>query len=123
MSTPLTSDVLSSRSNRLLMGSPRQAAVSTAPMQLLLVGDNEDSSYLRNLLNGTGNGHVGLDHAHSAEEALVRLGQATYDLLLCEYKSEDGAALRLLHELRRNGAGAPVIFSAITWTKPLSIRP
>jgi two-component system cell cycle sensor histidine kinase/response regulator CckA len=110
MSAPLTSDVLNSLSNRLLMGSPRHAAVSSAQMQLLLVGDNEDSSYLRNLLNGTGNGHVGLDHAHSAEEALLRLAQANYDLLLCEYKSGDSAALRLLHELRRNGAGAPVIF-------------
>jgi PAS domain-containing protein len=30
--------------------------------------------------------------------------------LLCEYKSGDGAALRLLHEVRRNHPGAPVIF-------------
>ena len=68
------------------------------------------SAYLRDLLSQTGNGHLGLDHAHSTEEALARLGQTNYDLLLCEYKSGDGAALRLLHELRRNGPGAPVIF-------------
>ena len=58
-----------------------------------------DFSYLRDLLRQTGDGHLGLDHARSTEEALVRLGQTTYDLLLCEYKSGDGAALRLLHEL------------------------
>ena len=44
------------------------------------------------------------------KEALVRLGHSTYDLLLCEDKPEEGAASRLLHELRRNHPGAPVIF-------------
>ena len=79
-------------------------------MHLLLVGDKDDFSYLRELLRQTGDGHLGLDHARSTEEALVRLGHSTYDLLLCEYKPEEGAALRLLHELRRNRPGAPVIF-------------
>jgi len=92
------------------MGSIRKAAFSSAPVQLLLVGDNADFNYLRDLLSRTGDGYVDLDHAHSTEEALARLGQTTYDLLLCEYKSGDGAALLLLHELRRNHPGAPVIF-------------
>ena len=93
------------------MDRTKESAISDTPMHLLLVGDNkEDFSYLRDLLSRTGDGHLGLDHARSPEEALVRLGQTTYDLLLCEYKSGDGAALRLLHELHRNGPGAPVIF-------------
>lgn len=79
-------------------------------MQLLLVGGNDDFGYLRDLLRQAGDGHLGLDCAQSMEEALERLGQTTYDLLLCEYKWEDGAALRLLHELRRHHPGAPVIF-------------
>lgn len=79
-------------------------------MQLLLVGDNDDSSYLRDLLNRGPEGQVGLDHVHSTDEALTRLGGANYDLLLCEYKAGDGAAIRLLHELHRNGPAAPVIF-------------
>jgi PAS domain-containing protein len=78
-------------------------------MQLLLVGADDDLSYLRDLLN-TGAGHVDLDHAHSTDEALARLGQTTYDLLLCEYRSGDSAAQRLLHELRQKHRGAPVIF-------------
>lgn len=81
------------------------------PIHLLLVGENEqDFSYLRNLLGQTGDGHLGLDHAHSPEEALVRLSQTPYDLLLCEYKSGDGAALHLLHEVRKDGGSPPVIF-------------
>jgi CheY-like chemotaxis protein len=92
------------------MESIRKAAIGSAAMQLLLVGDADDFSYLRDLLNRPGDGHVDLDHARSTEEALMRQGQTPYDLLLCEYKSGDGAALRLLHELRRNHPGAPVIF-------------
>jgi PAS domain S-box-containing protein len=77
---------------------------------LLLVGDNDGFLYLSTLLSRTGGGHLGLDHARSTEEALVRLGQSTYDLLLCEFKPEEGAASRLLHELRRKHPGAPAIF-------------
>ena len=93
------------------MNSTKESVVSSALMHLLLVGENKDNfTHLRDLLNRTGDGQLGLDHARSPEEALIRLGQTTYDLLLCEYKSGDGAALRLLHELHRNGPGAPVIF-------------
>jgi two-component system cell cycle sensor histidine kinase/response regulator CckA len=93
------------------MDRTKESAIIDRPMHLLLVGENRDDfSYLRELLSRTGNGHLGLDHARSPEEALMRLGQTTYDLLLCEYKSGDGAALRLLHELRQNGPAAPVIF-------------
>ena len=84
-------------------GSP----TSSAPIHLLLVGENEqDFSYLSYLLRQTGDGHLGLDHARSPEEAVAQLGQTTYDLLLCEYKSE-----MVLHcACRKDGAGPPVIF-------------
>lgn len=110
MPVPLTSDVTSSRGNRYSMESLRKAAIGTAAMQLLLVGDDDDFSYLRGLLNGSGDGRVDLDYAHSTSEALARLDPTTYDLLLCKYRSGDGAALRLLHELRQKHRGAPVIF-------------
>ena len=92
------------------MESTASSALSNAPIQLLLVGENEDFRYLRELLSQTGEGHLGLDYARSTEEALIRLSQSTYDLLLCEYKPEAEAARRLLHELRRNRPGAPAIF-------------
>ncbi len=92
------------------MESTPEPAGNSTPMHLLLVSDKDDFSYLRELLRQTGDGHLGLDHARSTGEALVRLGHSTYDLLLCEDKPEEGAASRLLHELRRNHPGAPVIF-------------
>ena len=80
-------------------------------MQLLLVGDNKDFSYLRNLLNQEpGMGMSGLDHAHSPEEALVRLARP---LMTCCYANTSRKMARrcgCYTRLRRNGAGAPVIF-------------
>jgi len=82
-------------------------AIGTRQMQILLVaGDDEDFAYLRDLLVRAGEEQIALNHAHSFEEALVLLKQTTYDLVLCDYKSADGAALRLLHELREQGLGA-----------------
>ena len=110
MSESVASDVANRSSDRSDMQSTGESAVSNAQMHLLLVGENKDFSYLRDLLSQSGNDNLGLDHAHSTEEALARLGKTNYDPLICEYKSGDGAALRLMHELRRTGAAAPVIF-------------
>jgi len=85
--------------------------LSAAQMQLLWVGNNEkEFAYLRDVLTRSGEGRLGLDRVRSPEEALQRLNQTTYDLLLCDYKPGDGVALRLLHEIRKDGPGAPVIF-------------
>ena len=87
------------------MQSRTESAISSAQMQLLLVGDKEDFRYLRELLNRPGDGFLAQDHARSPEEALARLDQTTYDLLLCEFKSGDSDGLRLLHEVRKDGHG------------------
>jgi two-component system, cell cycle sensor histidine kinase and response regulator CckA len=92
-------------------GPPKDSALASVQMQLLLVGDNDrDFNYLHNLLSRAGGGHLGIDYAHSPDEARARLGQTTYDLLLCSYKASDGTALRFLHEIRKDGPVAPVIF-------------
>ncbi len=54
MSVPLTSDVPSSRANRSPMESIRKAVIGRAAMQLLLVGDDDDFSYLRDPLSRPG---------------------------------------------------------------------
>src|SRR5947199_1672241 len=85
--------------------------LSAAQMQLLWVGNNEkEFAYLRDVLTRSGEGRLGLDRVRSPEEALQRVNQTTYDLLLCDYKPGDGMALRLLHEIRKEGPRAPVIF-------------
>jgi len=93
------------------LDTPKAPALASVQMQLLLVGDDEkDFAYLRNLLAGAGDGHLGVDYAASPEEARGRMGQTTYDLLLCSYKSSDRTALQFLHEIRKEGTVAPVIF-------------
>jgi two-component system, cell cycle sensor histidine kinase and response regulator CckA len=93
------------------MNSLTNVAIGSRQMQILLVaGDYEDFAYLRDLLVRAGEEQIALNHAHSFEEALALLKQTTYDLVLCDYNSGDGAALRLLHELRERGLGAQVIF-------------
>src|SRR5207249_5321027 len=80
--------------------------LSAAQMQLLWVGNNEkEFAYLRDVLTRSGEGRLGLDRVRSPEDALQRLNQTTYDLLLCDYKPGDGMALRLLHEIRKEGPG------------------
>jgi PAS domain S-box-containing protein len=86
-------------------------AIGSRQMQVLLVTENqEDFTYLRDSLVRAGDGQIALEHARSPEEALLLLKQTTHDLILCDYKSGDGLALRLLHELRAHGLGVPVIF-------------
>jgi len=83
------------------------------PMQLLLVGEQEEElSYLRELLGRIDAGHLELSYAGSLKEALEQLAHTTYDLLLCSYKPGDGLALRVLHELRKDSDDptTPVIF-------------
>src|SRR5438045_3029924 len=93
------------------MNRARSPELSADQMQLRWVGNNEkEFAYLRHVLTRSGEGRLGLDRVRSPEEALQRLNQTTYDLLLCDYKPGDGMALRLLHEIRKEGPGAPVIF-------------
>jgi PAS domain S-box-containing protein len=80
-------------------------------MRLLLIGSGEaEFAHLRKLMLRAGNGGLELEHVISPEDALQRMLDSNYDLLLCEYKPADGAALRLLHDLRESGLQTPVIF-------------
>lgn len=78
------------------MSSIAETQLGDLQMQLLLIGSGEQEfSHLRELLNHASNGELGLAHASSAEGALAQLAESTYDLIFCEYKPGDGAALRL----------------------------
>jgi len=85
-------------------------------MHLLFVGDNEDGfARLRDLLIWDTGKRLQLDRARSCEEALARLKETKYDLVLCDYKSSDEAALPWvdqagLDQTRQNAPRSPVIF-------------
>ena len=81
MPEPLASYVTSRSGNRSDMPGTGKSAFGNGQMQLLLVGKNKDFSYLRDLLSQSGNGHLGLDYAHSTEDALARAKTAGLDLI------------------------------------------
>jgi DNA-binding NarL/FixJ family response regulator len=84
---------------------------SNIQMRLLLIGSGEpEFIHLRELLLRAGDGSLELEHVASAEDALQRMLDSNYDLLLCEYKPADGEALHLLHDLRESCLQTPVIF-------------
>ena len=93
------------------MASAAQTNVVTARMQLLLVSERiDDAGYLRNLLERNGDGHVNLQHALNSDAALECMRHTTFDLLLCNFTPGEGTALRLMRDLRREGARVPVVF-------------
>jgi len=80
-------------------------------MQLLLVGlDDSGFLYLRDLIARIGDERVGLDCARSLPEFLTCLARTTYQVVLCDYAPGDGMALRLLHEMSKNGHNVPLAF-------------
>ncbi len=93
------------------MNDAGESALSTAQLRLLLVESRKPRpSYLQSLLAHACGDLVSFDHARSPEDALARLTSAHHDLVLCDYNPGDGAALRLLRDLRHLGVTVPFIF-------------
>jgi two-component system, cell cycle sensor histidine kinase and response regulator CckA len=91
------------------MGIVGQPEVIDAQLKLLLVGD-EDFSYLGELLVRSSVGRLHVDYVSSTSEALARLPEATYDLLLCDYNPGNGSASQLLHQMRQRNPAVPIVF-------------
>ena len=93
------------------MRQPRTSEAGKRQLRLLVVGGSEeDFVSLRELLAGTGNGTLCLEHAASPEEVLNQFGKGSYDLLLCSYQSTDNVAFQVLRQVRQHVSGVPLIF-------------
>jgi DNA-binding response OmpR family regulator len=76
-------------------------------MRLLVVEDNPNiRELLLELLDGAG---YAADGAANIEEALTRLANAAFDLLILDLELPDGDGRRVLRHLRRRGSAMPVI--------------
>jgi PAS domain S-box-containing protein len=79
----------------------------TDPLRLFLIEDNEDHALLiRRTLERAGH-HV--THCRTAADALIVLGQNTFDLVLLDRELLDMDGLDLLHALAREGVAVPVL--------------
>ena len=80
-------------------------------LQSLLVGGSErEFADLRDLLAGTNERQVYLDHAPLPADVLNQFGKGHYDLILCSHQSTDDAAFHLLRQVRQHNSRVPVIF-------------
>lgn len=100
-----------------IVTSERQQLVSSAaqpavkPLQVLLVGNQEEDFYLireilernRSLLSAD------LDHARSIEEAQTMLGQKPYSLVLFQRETGDAQAIQLISQFHQAGVSVPFI--------------
>jgi len=93
------------------MSDEQDNGTSASRMQLLLVDESEeDALRLQELLERMSEARIGMDHATSLEEALIRMSEKTYDLVMCEHAPEHSLALRLVHETRQDSPARPMIF-------------
>ncbi len=93
------------------MEEKKVAKPGSIQMQLLLVGSNDgDFAFLGDLLARATGEQSRLKHARTVPEALSRMEQTTYDLLLCEYRAGDPTPFQLVNAMRERGLSAPVIF-------------
>jgi two-component system cell cycle sensor histidine kinase/response regulator CckA len=90
---------------------PRTSETGKRQLQVLVVGGSAlEFADLRELLTGSDDGSLHLEHSISPEYVLNQFEKGSYDLLLCSNKSTDNAAFQLLRQVRQHNSGVPVIF-------------
>jgi two-component system, cell cycle sensor histidine kinase and response regulator CckA len=77
---------------------------------LLLGGSQQDFADLQQSLAPTNGEQLHLEHAASPEDVLAKIGEKSYDLLLCSNQSTDNAAFQLLRQVRQHYSGVPLLF-------------
>ena len=93
------------------MDQGKNSAIVVEQLLVLLVGNHEQHFlHLRHLVAETCHGRVLLEHALSPGEALSRLEEAHYDLVLCDYEPRDDSTLTFLSSLERQGIAVPLLF-------------
>jgi CheY-like chemotaxis protein len=88
-----------------------KTALETAPLRVMLVGDQEEDFFLiREILERSRGILVAdLDHARSIEEAKAMLTQWPYELVLFEHETGDAEAVRLVSDFLHAGVSVPFI--------------
>ncbi len=79
-------------------------------IQVLLVEDNEnDARFARVMLSQAASGTFHLTHADCLEEALLRLGEMSFGVILLDLSLPDGEGLPLLSELSAAAPSVPIV--------------
>jgi two-component system, cell cycle sensor histidine kinase and response regulator CckA len=87
------------------------SATASAPLRVLLVGNKEEDFFLiREILDRMRSTlSAELEHAHSLDEAKVRLQEGPFGLVVFEHSTGNAEAVHLLAEFLHSGASIPFI--------------
>ncbi|MEX0804805.1 MAG: response regulator, partial [Candidatus Binatia bacterium] len=84
--------------------------MSSPPIKVLLIEDNPgDARLLREYLHEAGSSQFELVHADRLSEALTRLGEGLFDVVLLDLSLPDAHGLATISRLGSQADGAPIV--------------
>ncbi len=91
-------------------------------MRILLIEDNPDHTLLtKRVLEGVKLDYQ-VDSVSEAKEALRRMTEENYDLILCDYRLSDLSALDILKKMRENGQDLPFIVVTAAGSEKIAVE-
>jgi signal transduction histidine kinase/CheY-like chemotaxis protein len=97
--------------------------MNSAPIHVLLIEDNPgDARLLRELLQETGNSQFELVHADRFSEALARLSERRFDVVLLDLSLPDAHGLETISRLGRQAEGTPIVILTGLNDEEIAIR-
>ena len=97
--------------------------MSSAPISVLLVEDNPgDARLLRELLQETGSSQFELVHAERFSEAMTRLSERRFDVVLLDLSLPDAHGLDTISRLGSHAEGTPIVILTGLNDEEIAIR-
>jgi signal transduction histidine kinase/CheY-like chemotaxis protein len=97
--------------------------VSSAPIRVLLIEDNPgDARLLRELLQESGSSQFELVHADRFSEALARLSERRFDVVLLDLSLPDAQGLETISRLGGQAEGTPIVILTGLNDEEIAIR-
>ena len=97
--------------------------MSSAPIHVLLIEDNPgDARLLRELLQETGSSQFELVHADRFSEALARLSERRFDVVLLDLSLPDAQGLETISRLGGQADGTPIVILTGLNDEEIAIR-
>ena len=91
-------------------------------MRILLIEDNPDHTLFTKRVLKKANPGYEVDSTGEAKEALRKIAQESYDLILCDYRLPDSSALKILTEIRGKGRDLPFIVVTSSGSEKIAVE-
>ena len=91
-------------------------------MHILLIEDNPDHIIFTKRVLKKANPSYEVDLAGQAKEALRKIAEENYDLILCDYRLPDSSALDILKQIRGKGGDLPFIVVTSSGSEKIAVE-